>query len=112
MEIFNSLFRNKDIFINYEVIAMKVFENQITTKDKYVQIYLSKQEYEDNNIQKQIEQYNQNNNKVAIFINGNRNYLSIIKQIINVEVENQKETRYTTINMKNKQNGISQGEKL
>lgn len=91
---------------------MKVFENQITTKDKYVQIYLSKQEYEDNNIQKQIEQYNQNNNKVAIFINGNRNYLSIIKQIINVEVENQKETRYTTINMKNKQNGISQGEKL
>lgn len=112
MEIFNSLFRNKDIFINYEVIAMKVFENQITTKDKYVQIYLSKQEYEDNNIQKQIEQYNQNNNKVAIFINGNRNYLSIIKQIINVEVENQKETRYTIINMKNKQNGISQGEKL
>lgn len=91
---------------------MKVFENQITTKDKYVQIYLSKQEYEDNNIQKQIEQYNQNNNKVAIFINGNRNYLSIIKQIINVEVENQKETRYTIINMKNKQNGISQGEKL
>lgn len=91
---------------------MKVFEKQITTKDKYVQIYLSKQEYEDNNIQKQIEQYNQNNNKVAIFINGNRNYLSIIKQMIHIEVENQKETRYTTINMKNKQNGISQGEKL
>lgn len=112
MELFNSLFRNKDIFINYEVIAMKVFEKQITTKDKYVQIYLSKQEYEDNNIQKQIEQYNQNNNKVAIFINGNRNYLSIIKQMIHIEVENQKETRYTTINMKNKQNGISQGEKL
>lgn len=91
---------------------MKIIETQTTTKDKYIQVYVSKEEYKNIYLNNDIEKYNKNNYKVAICINGNKEYLPIIKQIIDTEVEKQNETRYNTINMKNKQNSISQGEKL
>lgn len=91
---------------------MKIIEMQTTTKDKYVQIYVSKEEYENIYLKNEIKKYNKNNYKVAIFISGNKKYLPIIKQIIDTEVEKQNETRYTAINMRNKPNSISQGEKL
>lgn len=91
---------------------MKIIETQTTAKDKYVQIYVNKEEYKNIYLNNEIEKYNKNNYKVAIFISGNKKYLPIIKKIIDTEIEKQNETRYTTINMRNKPNGISQGEEL
>lgn len=68
---------------------MKVLEskyNQIT----YIQIYLTKEEMQNEAIQEKIKEIKNTNTKVAIFVSGNSDCFKIIEKIIMLEVTNLK----------------------
>lgn len=65
---------------------MKVLKskyNQIT----YIQIYLTKEEMQNEVTQEKIKEIKNTNTKVAIFVSGYNDYLKILEKIIMFEVE-------------------------
>lgn len=65
---------------------MKVLKskyNQIT----YIQIYLTKEEMQNEVTQEKIKEIRNANTKVAIFVSGYNDYLKILEKIIMFEVE-------------------------
>lgn len=67
---------------------MQILKSKYRTKD-FIQIYISKEELENETVKKKISESKNNNNKVAIFVSGNQDYKKILQQIINLEVEKQ-----------------------
>ena len=65
---------------------MKITCNQISNV-RYVQIYLSKDEINRQEIKKVIEKYKKDKYSVAIFITGKENYPEILKKIIKTQVK-------------------------
>lgn len=69
---------------------MKVLKskyNQIT----YIQIYLTKEEMQNEVTQEKIKEIKNTNTKVAIFVSGYNDYLKILEKIIMFEVEKDNE---------------------
>lgn len=67
---------------------MQILKSKYKTKD-FIQIYISREELENEIVKKKINESKNNDNKVAIFVSGNQDYKKILQQIINLEVEKQ-----------------------
>lgn len=65
---------------------MQITFNEITN-NKYVQIYLTKEELEKKETKEIIENYKQEKYSVAIFVSGKENYPEILEKIITKQVE-------------------------
>ena len=65
---------------------MKIHKFTLPPKNTYIQVYLTKQEYEDENIINEINKYKDENYKIAYFMCGPKNYPEILKNIIFFEV--------------------------
>ena len=63
--------------------VLKSKYNQIT----YIQIYLTKEEMQNEVTQEKIKEIKSTNTKVAIFVSGYNDYLTILEKIIMFEVE-------------------------
>ena len=57
------------------------------TNTKYMQIYLTEEEYNEEETKEVIEKYKKEKYRVAIFITGKENYPEILKKIIMKQVE-------------------------
>ena len=57
------------------------------TNTKYMQIYLTEEEYKEEKTKEVIEKYKKEKYRVAIFITGKENYPEILKKIIMKQVE-------------------------
>ena len=57
------------------------------TNTKYIQIYLTEEEYKEKETKEVIEKYKKEKYRVAIFITGKENYPEILKKIIMKQVE-------------------------
>lgn len=57
------------------------------TNTKYMQIYLTEEEFEKQETKDTIEKYKQEKYNVAIFITGKENYPEILKKIVTKQVE-------------------------
>ena len=57
------------------------------TNTKYMQIYLTEEEYKEKETKEVIEKYKKEKYRVAIFITGKENYPEILKKIIMKQVE-------------------------
>ena len=57
------------------------------TNTKYMQIYLTEEEYKEKQTKEVIEKYKKEKYRVAIFITGKENYPEILKKIIMKQVE-------------------------
>lgn len=57
------------------------------TNIKYVQIYLTKEEYKEKETKELIEKYKKEKYRVAIFITGKENYPEILEKIIMKQLE-------------------------
>lgn len=65
---------------------MQITCNEITN-NKYMQIYLSKEDLEKQETKEIIEKYRKDKYSIAIFITGKENYPEILKKIIAKQVE-------------------------
>ena len=57
------------------------------TNTKYIQIYLTKEEFEKQETKELINKYKQEKYSVAIFVTGKENYPEILKKIVTKQVE-------------------------
>lgn len=57
------------------------------TNTKYMQIYLTEEEYKEEKTKEVIEKYKKEKYRVAIFITGKENYPEILEKIIMKQVE-------------------------
>ena len=57
------------------------------TNTKYMQIYLTEEEYKEEETKEVIEKYKKEKYRVAIFITGKENYPEILEKIIMKQVE-------------------------
>ena len=62
----------------------KISEAQTYT---YVQIYLTKEELEEQKTKELIEQYKKQKYKLGIFVEGQENYPEVLKKIVTEQVE-------------------------
>ena len=53
----------------------------------YVQIYLTKEELEQQKIKETIEKYKKQKYKIGIFVTGKENYPEVLKKIVTKQVE-------------------------
>lgn len=65
---------------------MQITSNEIAN-NKYVQIYLTKEELEKQETKDIIEKYQKNKYSIAIFITGKENYPEILEKIVKKQVE-------------------------
>lgn len=65
---------------------MQITSNEIAN-NKYVQIYLTKEELEKQETKEIIENYKKDKYSVAFFVTGKENYPEILKKIITKQVE-------------------------
>ena len=65
---------------------MQITSNR-TSYTKYVQIYLTKEELENQETKEVIKKYRKEKCNVAIFITGKENYPEILKKIVTKQVE-------------------------
>ena len=65
---------------------MQVTSCKIANK-KYMQIYLTEEEYREKQTKEVIEKYKKEKYRVAIFITGKENYPEILERIIMKQVE-------------------------
>lgn len=63
--------------------VLKSIHNNIN----FYQIYTTKEELQNKEIQEKINNLKQSNSRVAIFVSGKSEYMKIIEQIIMLEVE-------------------------
>ena len=57
------------------------------TNTKYMQIYLSEEEYKEKETKEVIEKYKKEKCSVAIFVTGKENYPEILNKIVTKQVE-------------------------
>jgi predicted Rossmann fold nucleotide-binding protein DprA/Smf involved in DNA uptake len=69
-----------------ELNIMQITSNK-NSNAKYIQIYLTKEEFENKETKEVIEKYKKEKYNVAIFITGKENYPEILKKIIVKQVE-------------------------
>lgn len=65
---------------------MQITSNEIAN-NKYMQIYLTKEELKIQEIQDKIKEYKKQKYKIGIFITGKENYPEILKKIITKRVK-------------------------
>lgn len=65
---------------------MQITSNEIVN-NKYVQIYLTKEELEKQETKEIITKYKKQKYKIGIFVTGKENYPEILKKIIAKQVE-------------------------
>ncbi len=65
---------------------MQITSNEIAN-NKYVQIYLTKEELEKQETKEIIKKYKEQKYKIGIFVTGKENYPEILKKIITKQVE-------------------------
>ncbi len=65
---------------------MQITSNEISNT-KYMQIYLTEEELEIQEIQDKIKEYKKQKYKVGIFVTGKENYPEILKKIVTKQVE-------------------------
>lgn len=65
---------------------MQITSNEISNT-KYMQIYLTKEELEQQETKETIEKYEEQKYKIGIFVTGTKNYPEILKKIIAKQVE-------------------------
>ena len=65
---------------------MRINSCEISNK-KYVQIYLTEDEFNKQETKNILEEYKQKNYSVATFITGKENYPEILKKIVKKQVE-------------------------
>ena len=65
---------------------MQITFNEITN-NKYVQIYLTKEELEKKETKEIIENYKKDKYSIAFFVTGKENYPEVLKKIIAKQVE-------------------------
>ena len=63
-------------------MKVKIFE---INDEEFLQVYLTREEYENFAILNKKEELKQNNSNVAIFVNGTNNTIKTIKEILNYE---------------------------
>ena len=68
---------------------MQIFNTSFKGTD-YFQIYLTKEELENKQIQEKIYKIKDSNAKVAVFVSGKNEYIKILERIINFEVDKNK----------------------
>lgn len=61
------------------------------SNNKYIQLYLTQEEFEKENTKEIIKKYKKEKYKVGIFIKGKENYLEILKRIIEKQIQLDKE---------------------
>ena len=61
------------------------------SNNKYIQLYLTQEEFEEENTKEIIKKYKKEKYKVGIFIKGKENYLEILKRIIEKQIQLDKE---------------------
>ena len=69
---------------------MKITFCQVSN-NKYIQLYLTQEEFEKENTKEIIKKYKKEKYKVGIFIKGKENYLEILKRIIEKQIQLDKE---------------------
>lgn len=65
---------------------MQITSNEISTTN-YVQIYLTKEEFDNEETKEVINKYKKEKCSLAIFITGKENYPEILKKIVSKQVE-------------------------
>ena len=65
---------------------MQITSNEISNT-KYMQIYLTEEEWEIQEIQDKIKEYKKQKYKVGIFVNGKENYPEVLNKIVTKQVE-------------------------
>lgn len=65
---------------------MQITSNEISNTN-YVQIYLTKEEFDNEETKEVINKYKKEKYSVAIFVTGKENYPEILKKIIAKQVE-------------------------
>ena len=65
---------------------MQITSNEISNT-KYMQIYLTEEELEIQEIQDKIKEYKKQKYKIGIFVTGKENYPEVLKKIITKQVE-------------------------
>ena len=65
---------------------MQITSNEIAN-NKYMQIYLTKEESKIQEIQDKIKEYEKQKYKIGIFVTGKENYPEILKKIVTKQVE-------------------------
>lgn len=68
---------------------MQIFNTSFKEKN-YFQIYLTKEELENKQIQDKIHKIKDSNAKVAVFVSGENEYIKILERIIKFEVDKNK----------------------
>ena len=69
-----------------ELNNMQITSNEISNT-KYMQIYLTEEKLEIQEIQDKIKEYKKQKYKVGIFVTGKENYPEVLKKIITKQVE-------------------------
>jgi predicted Rossmann fold nucleotide-binding protein DprA/Smf involved in DNA uptake len=69
-----------------ELNSMQITSNK-NSNTKYMQIYLTEEEFKNKETKEVIEKYKKEKYNVAIFITGKENYPEILKKIIVKQVE-------------------------
>ena len=65
---------------------MQITSNEIAN-NKYMQIYLTKEELKIQEIQDKIKEYKKQKYKIGIFVTGKENYPEILKKIVTKQLE-------------------------
>lgn len=65
---------------------MQITCNEITN-NKYMQIYLTEEEFKKQETKEIIEKYKKEKYNIAIFVTGEKNYPEILKKIVAKQVE-------------------------
>ena len=65
---------------------MQITSNEISNT-KYMQIYLTEEELEIQEIQDKIKEYKKQKYKVGIFVTGKENYPEVLNKIVTKQVE-------------------------
>ena len=68
---------------------MQIFNTSFKGTD-YFQIYLTKEELENKQIQEKIHKIKDSNAKVAVFVSGENEYIKILERIIKFKVDKNK----------------------
>ena len=69
-----------------ELNNMQITSNEIAN-NKYMQIYLTKEELKIQEIQDKIKEYKKQKYKIGIFVTGKENYPEVLKKIVTKQVE-------------------------
>ena len=65
---------------------MQITSNEIAN-NKYMQIYLTKEELKIQEIQDKIKEYKKQKYKIGIFVTGKENYPEVLNKIVTKQVE-------------------------